>query len=157
MPFDGSPVIQGPKDCAGTNPDLVDFVKKTRPVRLDERRGMLATDMSRRPESVGSTLAVLGRARDLIAVEHSWCQLAFARTWFGIPVRLRSGIARRYCALGAIMRAGYELRVRIEDACAALEWQTGSDVQRWNDEPARTHAEVIAALDAALLAVQMPA
>src|ERR1043166_1252255 len=78
---------------------------------------------------------------------------AFARSWWDVPVRMRSGMARRYCALGAIMRAGYELCLRIDDAHAALEWQLNAPVQNWNDDPARTHSEVMTAFDAAIAAV----
>jgi hypothetical protein len=64
-----------------------------------------------------------------------------------------SALARRYCALGAIMRAGCELQLRVDHARSALEWQTGRAIKDWNDDPARTHAEVIAAFDAAIVAV----
>jgi hypothetical protein len=43
------------------------------------------------------------------------------------PERLtapQSTFARRFCAIGAIMRAGRELRLRTQDACFALQWQT---------------------------------
>jgi hypothetical protein len=55
------------------------------------------------------------------------------------------------------MRAGRELQLRTQDACLALQRETLRPVEGWNDEPERTHADVIAAFDAALLAVQMPA
>jgi hypothetical protein len=153
MPFDGSPVIQAPKQSGGTSADLVGFVDQAQLAFLRPRL-MLFDDASHRSKSLASTLSVLERARDLLADEHHWCKRAFARTWFGPPVRVRSGMARRYCALGAVMRAGYELRLRIEDACVALEVQTGRDLQHWNDEPARTHAEVIAVFDSARIAVK---
>ena len=65
-----------------------------------------------------------------------------------------SVVARRYCALGAIMRAARELAVPAEDACVALEWQIGRPVQHWNDDPRRTHAEVVALFDAAIHALR---
>jgi len=53
----------------------------------------------------------------------------------------------RFCAIGAIMRAGRELGLPTKDACIAL-------VEDWNDDPARTHAEVIATFDAAVVALK---
>jgi hypothetical protein len=40
-----------------------------------------------------------------------------------------------------------------QDACIALEWQTARRIEDWNDDPARTHAEVIAAFDACIAAL----
>jgi hypothetical protein len=56
--------------------------------------------------------------------------------------------------LGAIMRAGRKLRLPIKDAVNALEWQMRRPVQYWNDDPARTHAEVIAVFDSAIAALE---
>src|ERR1051325_9736169 len=80
-----------------------------------------------------------------MAVERPGAELerrsgAFACSWWDVPVRMRSGRARRYCALGAIMRAGYELGLRIDDAHAVLEWQLNAQVQNWNDDQARSPA-----------------
>jgi hypothetical protein len=82
---------------------------------------------------------------------------SFARGWLEIPVPVGSVFARRYCALGAIMRAGREFGLPIEDARNALEWQTIRPVANWNDDPSRTHAEVIAALDGAIAALDTSA
>ena len=152
MPFDGTPIIHPAKSPGGTEPNLAEvgfcqFTPSFRP------RPMPLRHVSRAPERVGNTLAVLAFARDLVGDEQRWCKGAFARSWWNVPVRMRSGMARRYCALGAIMRAGYELRLRIDDAHAALEWQLNAQVQNWNDDPARTHSEVMTAFDAAIAAV----
>jgi hypothetical protein len=45
----------------------------------------------------------------LIANERHWCKRSFARSWFDIPVPPQSALARRFCAIGAIIRAGQEL------------------------------------------------
>ena len=76
---------------------------------------------------------------------------SFARSWLDIPVPARSVLAQRYCALGAIMRAGRELGLPTEAACKALELQTGVPIADWNDDRLRTHSEVTAAFDAAIL------
>ena len=64
-----------------------------------------------------------------------------------------SALARRFCAVGAIMRAGRELSVPVQDACIALEWQVGRQVQDWNDDASRTHADLVAAFDDAIAAL----
>ena len=51
------------------------------------------------------------------------------------------------------MQAGRKLGLSVEQARNALEWQTACPVQDWNDDPLRTHAEVIAAFDAAIAAL----
>src|SRR3954447_23594524 len=141
MPFDGTPfsTLSTAKPYAGPEARLVGLP-------------MPARAFSRSPEIIDSRIAVLRRARDLL--EQRWCKGSFARSWFNIPVPPHSALARRFCAIGAITRAGRELQLRTQDACLALQLQTVRSVETWNDEPARTHAEVIAAFDAALLAVE---
>jgi len=51
------------------------------------------------------------------------------------------------------MRAGRELSVPVQDACIALEWQVGRQVQDWNDDASRTHADLVAAFDDAIAAL----
>jgi hypothetical protein len=48
------------------------------------------------------------------------------------------------------MRAGREVGLPTQDACIALEWQTACRVEDWNDDRSRTHADVIAAFDASI-------
>jgi hypothetical protein len=139
MPFDGTPISTampstGTESCL---PGLPLFILQP---------------FSRSPEITDSRIAVLRRARDLLAKEQRWCKGSFARTWFNIPVPPHFALfARRFCALGAIMRAGRELQLRTQDACLALQRETVQPVEGWNDEPERTHADVIAAFDAAVL------
>jgi malonyl CoA-acyl carrier protein transacylase len=57
-------------------------------------------------------------------------------------------------ALGsAIMYAGRKLGLPVEQARNVLEWQVARPVPDWNDEPQRTHAEVVAAFDAGIAAL----
>jgi len=111
--------------------------------------------VNRRTECVASAVAVavLSRARQLIADERQWCKRAFALAWLDIPVHAGSRFARRYCALGAIKRAGRELGLPVDDANRALEWQTITPVADWNDDRRRTHTEVVIAFDAAIAAL----
>jgi hypothetical protein len=150
MPFDCAPVIDAPKQLPAIGGDVLDFstiARTTEPVRA---RPIPAWNVSWRPERVGVTVAVLARARELIVDERRWCKRSFARGWLGIPVPVQSVFARRYCALGAIMRAGRELGLSVKEAAKALEWQTVRPVPDWNDDPGHTHADVIAAFDAAI-------
>ena len=94
--------------------------------------------VNRRTECVASAVAVLSRARELIADERRWCKRAFAVAWLDIPVHAGSRFARRYCALGAIKRAGRELGLPVDDAHRALEWQTIIPVAEWNDDRPRS-------------------
>src|SRR5947199_8427820 len=104
----------------------------------------------RRSRADQEAIAVLTRARQLISEERHWCRGMFARAWFFLPVGPKSKAAHRYCALGAIMRAGHEFGLPVDRASAALTRQTGSLIPDWNDSPRRSHPEVLAAFDAAL-------
>src|ERR1700686_2117336 len=115
MPFDCTPIIEAPIRLRALDGNLLDFGVSPRPADATNPRTMPAWHVSRRPETVGDTLAILTRARQLIADEQRWCQGSFARGWRNIPVPVRSVVARRYCARGAIMQAGCELGLRFED------------------------------------------
>ena len=155
MPFDCT--IESPKQShldASNVPDLA-IHRRSDPFNVRPIRAWHAT---RRPESIGTSIAVLVRARQLIADEWRWCKGAFARSWLSIPVPADWVLARRFCALGAIRRAGRELQLRTPEACMALEWQTiGRPIHDWNDDPKRTHAEVISAFDRAIAALEVSA
>src|SRR6266513_2829502 len=154
MPFDGTPVANAPKRLYAVGSDLLHFgTTPTPPAYTAPSRPIPAWHSSRRTEYVGDTLAVLARARELIADERRWCRRSFARSWLNVPVPVQSAAARRYCALGAVMYAGRKLGLPVEQARNALEWQTARPVQDWNDDPLRTHAEVIAAFDGAIAAL----
>jgi len=153
MPFDATPVIERPRRLLALDPSLLAFGAMPQNPDAAGFRPLPAWHSARDPEHVGATIGVLARARELIADERRWCRRSFARGWGGIPVSARSTIAQRFCALGAIMRAGRELGLASADACTALEWQTGRPLQDWNDDPACRHAEVIAQFDAAVAAL----
>src|SRR5882762_9510028 len=153
MPFDGTPVANAPKRLYALGSDLLQLGTNASSAYAGSPRAIPAWHSSRRPEYVGDTLAVLARARELIADEKRWGRRSFARSWFNVSVRVQSAAARRYCALGAVMHAGRKLGLPVEQARNALEWQAARPVQDWNDDPLRTHREVIAAFDAAIAAL----
>jgi hypothetical protein len=117
MPFDCTPIIDTPNrlPAAGTIPWTAV------PIRV---RPISNWHVSRQPERLDDAVAVLTKARELLAGEQHWCKRSFARTWLDIPVPPPSAHARRYCALGAIMRAGKKLGLPVRDARGALERQT---------------------------------
>jgi hypothetical protein len=79
---------------------------------------------------------------------------AIIRSWLaGYPCAFPIGIRAPLLRLGAIMRAGRELGLPVKDAAKALEWQTVRPVADWNDDPRRTHADVITTFDHAIAAL----
>jgi hypothetical protein len=151
MPFDGTSIIGVPKQSAAVAEGAIGSISGVK------QRQLPVWVLSKGPECNQATLAVLAWARQLLIDEQRWCKRSFARSWFDIPVPSGSAWARRFCALGAIMRAGRELGLPIEDARRVLEWQTIIPVADWNDDAQRTHAEVIEAFDAAIAAFDQAA
>ena len=153
MPFDSMPIIEAPRPpftVGGAASDLGLNRPATDGLRA---RPIPRWHSSLHAERIDNTLTVLSRARELIGDEQRWCRRTYARGWRGLPVPVQSSAAHRFCAVGALLRAGRELGLPVEDARNALEWQTVRPVQDWNDDPARTHREVIAAFDAAVAAI----
>jgi hypothetical protein len=159
MPFDCTPVIYPPKQISASAADALGISVMARSTGAVRRRSIPPWYVNRQAESVDAAVAVLSRARDLISDERRWCKPAFAFTWLDIPVPVGSRYARRFCALGALIRAGRELGLPVDAASRALEWQTVRPVIDWNDDKLRTHAEVVVAFDAAIdaLVVMAPA
>ena len=155
MPFDGSAILDKPEGSTLEPRGLGNLVSLSSLPASFRPRPIPAWRVSPRRECVHDTVAVLTRARALIADERRWCKCSFARGWLDIPVPVRSVLARRYCALGAILRAGRELGLPFEEACDALKWQTVIPVADWNDDRRRTHSEVIAGFDAAITALDL--
>jgi hypothetical protein len=153
MPFDCTPVLDLPKQSPSLAGEAVEIAVEIRTSKPIPVRPVSPWYVSRRPEQVEATAAVLVRARGLITDERRWCKRAFARAWLDIPVPVQSVFARRFCATGAIKRASRELGLSAKDANNALEWQTVRPIPDWNDDPLRTHGEVVAAFDAAIVAL----
>lgn len=99
---------------------------------------------------------VMRHARDLVA--GGWTQGAAARNAAGLQVPPGARDACRFCAVGAIRRAsrlargnpGVDLDLMLAQAVGV---GTESCVVRWNDEPGRKQAEVVAAFDRAIEAM----
>ena len=154
MPFDSTSVTGDLKQLCTAENAALHLSTGRQTAEAVVIRPIPAWHSSMHSEQIGNTLRVLVRARELIVDERRWCRRAFARGWGGIPVPVQSLAARRFCAVGAIRRAGRELGLSVNDARGALEWQTVCPAQDWNDAPARTHRDVLAAFDAAIVTLE---
>ena len=155
MPFDCTPVLDLPKqlpplDCDAAASHAV--ARTPNPIRI---RPIPASYVIQQPERIRAAVAVLTRARDLIADERRWCKRFSARNRLGLPVSVQSASAWRFCAIGAIQRAAWELGLPFNEPGSALEWQTARPIPDWNDDRHRTHAEVVVAFDAAIGALKI--
>ena len=152
MPFDATPIGQA-ETISTFNRAAFDVTARFDIADNPRLRPIPPWHSSLHPERIGGTLRVLMRARELLADEQRWCRRTYARGWRGIPVPVQSAGAHRFCALGAIMRAGGELELPIDDAHSVLEWQTVRPVQDWNDDPVQSHRDVLAAFDACIISI----
>jgi hypothetical protein len=98
---------------------------------------------------------VLLAARELVA--GGWTKGAFARTARGQSVSFRAKQANCFCLFGAVARAaGREGGPSMRYLNRVVTTETDPDISivRYNDEPERTHLNVVVALEkAALLAM----
>lgn len=99
-----------------------------------------------------TTLAALREARRRLTPPGAWCQEAFGRNIAGATVSPRDEACVQRCLGGALMAAGVtESDGRADRLARALGFADGVEgMERWNDEPGRTHTEVLARLDRAI-------
>lgn len=103
--------------------------------------------------SLQTSLELLTHARKLIADEKSWTKGTLARDAFGQEISADDPKACKFCAVGAIERATCDLdAVGQLYAVRVLRDTLGltTNIPEWNDDDARTHAEVLAGFDAAI-------
>lgn len=94
---------------------------------------------------------VLKRARKLLDKESAWTKWTFARDANDAPVDATDPKACKFCLIGALERAAWDMCLPgWVGAVPALTDATAASIPVWNDNPTRTHAEVIAALDKAI-------
>lgn len=108
-----------------------------------------------------SKLDILKRAREILSDPLAWCKDTFARDKEGMKVWSGSVRACQFCAIGAIARAAKDLDASTSDHHAAeltLEEQVPlhyrqtvsigkGSVASYNDDPRRTHSEILALFD----------
>jgi hypothetical protein len=120
--------------------------------RMDERTLV----RRRRPAERDGALTVLALARDLLADETRWVKGRYAVDRRGYSTDPRGRRARRWCAVGALHRAGSgadpaaerEAEALLRAACGARTAVVG--VEQFNDRPGTRHADVLAAFDRAI-------
>jgi hypothetical protein len=124
------------------------------PFELDGFNSPIESEVAQRKASISqaqsapTTAEVLKQARALISDEANWGQHLFARNADGDIVAPEDEDACRFCALGALIRAG-QVGNHHRLAALALSIETGGEaVNIFNDT--HTHAEVLAAFDAAI-------
>lgn len=95
-----------------------------------------------------TTVEVLRKARALIEDPEKWTQGHDARDADGNWAGIHSLQAHSFCATGALMRAGGDVR---SDAYEALREQMGVNfLMEFNDSAETSHADVLAAFDRAI-------
>lgn len=128
---------------------------------------ILHTPMRLPKALIAAALAVATRAGEI--VERGWCQLKYSRDKNGRETILSGDDASCFCALGAILRAQWELKregnadylgwdpetdrhVSAGDAVIrALEWvlhlgdNSDNSIPTWNDNLARVQTDVVSA------------
>lgn len=92
----------------------------------------------------------LRAAKALVDTPEKWLQGRYAADENGDPRCVNELDAVRFCALGAIYKAAVGAGSDYHLARDAFYDVAGEIVSEWNDAPARTHAEVMAAFDAAI-------
>jgi hypothetical protein len=99
------------------------------------------------------SVRIAERARDIIADQEHWCRGSFARGKGGVSVTVQDGSARRYCAMGALILAAFELTGDIGQA-RELAYSVASKISGTgslvvvNDH--QGHAAVLALFDKAI-------
>lgn len=95
------------------------------------------------------TLAdVIDYALNLLQHPSRWCQGDYAVTDDGTPCQPAAPDARRWCLLGALERGGYAYGHSIDQLHAlarrtAAQPRPDNTITTWNDQPGRTHTEVL--------------
>ena len=87
------------------------------------------------------------KVKELLMKPEAWTQNADARTSSGVGISLEKPEAVSFCILGAVDRV-YKTESKRNRVAARIQASLGvkyyGEVVDWNDDPARTHAEVLA-------------
>lgn len=99
-------------------------------------------------------IQILKGARDLLSDPTHWTQGTYARAPGGFEVFVDDPRAARWCLMGALSRQGFGNFV-YSDTLKAIRKSNNIDlVSIWNDEPNRTHAQVLEAIDNTIAAIE---
>lgn len=104
-----------------------------------------------------TTLEILAKARGLIATPEKWTQEAFGRSKTGRRFSMAMSVVNNpevtcRCIGGAVFEAMGDgsNEKRAEEIAMAMDFDDLETMYNWNDRSHRTHAEVLARLDAAI-------
>lgn len=100
-----------------------------------------------------TTREILIKARALIAEPHAWTQGANAVTAQGIITFPQALDAVKFCSMGAVARAGMEpdkFEACLHLLAKAIPPTFRGGVIKFNDDPQRTHAEILTWFDRAI-------
>ena len=94
-----------------------------------------------------TTAEVLKQARALISDEANWTRNSYARTASGEPIGPSDTAACKFCSIGALVKYS-DWETAHGDMLDLLAYVMQAEVAEFNDT--HTHAEVLAAFDAAI-------
>ena len=103
-----------------------------------------------------SVLEYLQAVRERLAVPERWTQGEYARDEMGMATGSCCYDAQCWCLLGAVFRESESLDADSNADSEALDLlqeavgSKGKGLAEWQDAPGRTHAEVLAVIDAAI-------
>lgn len=84
-------------------------------------------------------------------LQKGWTQKCYARDLLGNPVGRTDRVASCYCLIAALPN---DYGHQIHAIRQTLKFKEGDSLVSWNDEPTRTHEEVIAAMDGTILRLE---
>lgn len=93
---------------------------------------------------------IIRHARGILSSRWRWTRKTMACTWYGWGTHPVSDNAVRFCAVGALERARYDLKLSYEDFRQA-EKLIGHDIMRVNDHHGRK--EVLSRFDSVLASI----
>lgn len=96
-----------------------------------------------------TALGILTAARAKISTPEKWCKGVYAIDVDGNNVSTTDYCAHARCSSGALYSVRFNYK-SIHEAWDILAKVAGRDFAKWQDEPSRTHAEVLAAWDVAI-------
>ena len=88
---------------------------------------------------------ILRRAREILEPEGAWTQRSLARAADGVPIHETHRDAACWCSLGAIYRTlgSRQSIYRGREAVRFIQRIIDAPLMAWNDDPLRTHDEVL--------------
>ena len=103
-------------------------------------------------QSLFNPVQLLEGALELLSDEFRWCQGAFAKNFDGDKTKSIDPSACSYCIMGAIRHQANDDFTAVLKTWKYIESVIGtSAIAIWNDDPKRTHNEIIETLKQAIV------